>query len=492
MMDYLIGLDIGTTNIKALVIDRTGQPMAYSKRPSPFAQFGCHQAYYADVFWANIRALLTEAVADMRRKGANPSGLRGIAVSSMGEMGFPVGREDALFPAISWHDQCTVPYMESLKERVPEDMQLNLLGQRFLYIFTIAKLMWLKEQHPRVYEQMETWLCMADYVAFKLCGSRCMDLSLSARTGMLDYQNLCWSEPIVAQAGIALEKLPQLVHSGEPLGTLQRSVAEETGIPQGTPVFAGGHDHVCASFACGGGLPGILVDSSGTTEVLTLPEKSPSRLASAGKGGFNLGPHVRRGMYYIMGGILASGASVDWYQRTFGPGAAQQRTIGSLTFVPHLRGSSSPSRDSRAKGAFLGITDACTSEDFMQAVYEGLAFELRVTAEGVTGGRMPDRLIGVGGGYLNDSWSQLKANILETEINVPVVQEATAMGAALLAGLGSGVFAEPEEAFSATFQIGKRFMPQGAHQSYYREKLSIYRSLYQTMLETNAALSALN
>ena len=309
---------------------------------------------------------------------------------------------------------------------------------------------------------------------------------------MLDYKNLCWAEPVIALAEIDQGKLPELVHSGQLSGTLYREVAEETGIPQGTPVFTGGHDHVCASFACGGGAPGILVDSSGTTEVLTLPEKLPSRLVSAGENGFNLGPHVCKDMYYIMGGIPASGASVDWYQRTFAPGGAKQRMIGSLTFVPHLRGSSSPFRDSRAKGAFLGVTDTCTREDFLWAIYEGLAFELRVTAEGVTGGHMPDRLIGVGGGYLNDRWSQLKADILETEINVPLVQEATAMGAALLAGLGSGVFSEPEEAFSATFRVAKRFIPQTIHESYYREKLSIYRTLYHVMQKTNVALSALN
>ena len=491
-MDYLIGLDIGTTNIKVLAIDQTGRPTAFCKRSSPFVQFGVHQAYYAKEFWENVCTLLAEVVAEMRRQGANPAKIRGIAVSSMGEMGFPLGKEDALFPAISWYDQCSVPYTEALKEQIPEDTQLNILGQRLLHIFTLPKLMWLKDQHPAVYEQMETWLCMADYVAFKLCGSRCMDLALAARTGMLDYKNRCWAEPVLECAGVEMKMLPQLVQGGTLLGSLRREVADETGIPEKTPIFAGGHDHVCESFACGGGVPGILLDSCGTSEALVFAENDHICLAAAGKKGFNIGPHVRKDMYYIMGGILASGASVDWYQKTFGSSPAEQRSIGSLTFVPHLRGSSSPSRDPRAKGAFLGITDTRSNRDFMQAVYEGLAFELRATAEGITGGKMPKKIIGVGGGYLNDGWTQLKANILETEIDVPVVQEATAMGAALLAGLGSGVFTDAEEAFSATFRVGKRFLPNEANREYYRDKFAIYRSLYQTMIKTNTALSALN
>jgi len=491
-MDYLIGLDIGTTNIKSLVIDQTGRVAAFSKRPSPFSQFGSHQAYYAEEFWENVSLLLTESVVKMRRKGADSSKIRGIAVSSMGEMGFPMGKEDAIFPAISWYDQCSVPYTDALKKIIPEDSQFAILGQKLLHIFTISKLMWLKDQHPDIYEQMETWLCMADYVSFKLCGSRCMDLSLSARTGMLDYRHRCWSEEIISQAGITPEKLPCLVQSGDLLGRLRREAAEITGIPQGTPVFAGGHDHVCESFACGGGTPGALMDSSGTTEALVFTESGQQRLAEAGRSGFNLGPHVCRDMYYIIGTILASGASVDWFQKAFGASKAELRAIGSLVFVPHLRGSSSPSRDPSAKGAFLGITDTCTGQDFMQSVYEGLAFELRTTLEGMTGGKIPKKIIGVGGGYINDIWTQVKANILETEIDVPVVQEATAMGAALLAGLGSGVFTTAEEAFAATFRIGKRFFPDGKNQTYYRDKLHIYRTLYQTMAEMNAALSALN
>lgn len=167
-MDYLIGLDIGTTNIKALVIDHTGKQVAFAKRTSPFAAFGIHQAYFAESFWQNISTLLAEAIANMRLQGADSSCIRGLAVSSMGEMGFPMGKDGALYPAISWYDQCSVPYVEQLKKIIPLEKQIDLLGQKLLHIFTVSKIMWLKSEHPQIYEDMETWLCMADYVAYKL------------------------------------------------------------------------------------------------------------------------------------------------------------------------------------------------------------------------------------------------------------------------------------------------------------------------------------
>lgn len=490
-MNYLIGLDIGTTNIKALVIDHTGKQVAFAKRTSPFAAFGIHQAYFAESFWQNISTLLAEAIANMRLQGADSSCIRGLAVSSMGEMGFPMGKDGALYPAISWYDQCSVPYVEQLKKIIPLEKQIDLLGQKLLHIFTVSKIMWLKSEHPQIYEDMETWLCMADYVAYKLCGSRCMDYSLAARTGMLDYEKRCWSDSVINKAGLDAEKLPRLVQSGDLLGYLKSDVATTTGIPEGTPIFAGGHDHVCESFACGGGAPGILLDSSGTTEVMVCAETDKQKLMFAGREGFNIGPHVRRDMYYIMGGMLASGASVDWFRRELGCSSAELREVGSLTFLPHLRGSSSPTRDPQSKGAFLGLTDQNSASDLMQAVYEGLAFELRTIEEEVTGGTKPQRVIGVGGGYLNDGWAQIKADVLGVEIEVPVIQEATAMGAALLAGVGSGVFANADEAFKTTFKCGKRFSPTRKLEAYYQEKFLIYRSLYQTLSSTNAALSRL-
>lgn len=487
-----MGLDIGTTNIKALVIDQMGCQVALSKRPSPFAAFEKHQVYHADCFWKNVSALLAAAISEMRRNGADPAKIRGIAVSSMGEMGFPMGKEDVLYPAISWYDQCSVPYLEQLKTVLPREEQFEHLGQKLIHIFTVSKLMWLKAEHPEIYDQMETWLCMADYVAFKLCGSRCMNLALAARTGMLDYKRRCWSAHVIEKAGLDIEKLPELVQSGERLGALRRDVSLETGIPEGTLVFAGGHDHVSASFACGGGQPGVLMDSSGTTEVLILPDTDLANLGTAGRLGFNIGPHVRKDTYYIMAGILAAGASIDWFRREFGRVPAESRAIGSLSYLPHLRGSSSPTRDPCSKGAFLGITDSCTKEDFMQAIYEGLAFELRLTAEGLTGGTVPKKIIGVGGGYLNDGWAQIKADVLSAEIEVPAIQEATAMGSAMLAGIGSGVFPTADHVFQIMLQRGKRFLPSGELKHYYEGKFLIYRTLYQNLIQSNTALSALN
>ena len=196
-----------------------------------------HNAYECHSFWENICQLLKETAARMLERGASPKELRGIAVASMGEMGFPVGKKDAIFPAISWYDLCSVRYWEQLCDRISLERQVKITGQKIIHIFSVAKLMWLKAEHPRIYDEMDTWLCIADYVSFKLCGSRCMEKSLATRTGLLDYRTDTWSDEILKMAGIDSEKLPCLVHGGERLGEVTIQAANDTGLPPGLPVF---------------------------------------------------------------------------------------------------------------------------------------------------------------------------------------------------------------------------------------------------------------
>ena len=485
-----MGIDVGTTNIKALVINEHGEVIAFAKRSSPFQNFEGHNAYECHSFWENICQLLKETAARMLERGASPKELRGIAVASMGEMGFPVGKKDAIFPAISWYDLCSVRYWEQLCDRISLERQVKITRQKIIHIFSVAKLMWLKAEHPRIYDEMDTWLCIADYVSFKLCGSRCMEKSLATRTGLLDYRTDTWSDEILKMAGIDSEKLPCLVHGGERLGEVTIQAANDTGLPPGLPVFAGGHDHICASFATGAWDPGTVMASSGTTEVVVKPEPIKANTLEAGEKGFNVGPHVYPHSCYIMGGIPASGVSVDWYQREFHGSSPQRTEIGSLIYLPHLRGSSSPTRDPRSKGAFLGITDRHVNSDFMQAVYEGVAFELKQAIEDM--GKDVKKIIGVGGGYQNDRWTQIKADVLQTEIVLPSIKEATALGVALLASIGSGMFPTAEDALRKTFRIEKKFVPNCRHQKYYEEKYRVFQSLYGTLLDINKGLSALN
>ena len=490
--EYLIGLDIGTTNIKALVIDTKGRQAACCRRPSPFTGWKGHQVYMENELRENVFSLLADSAAELRRNGGDPRRVRGIAAASMGEMGFPMGAEGALFPAVSWYDPCSEPFCEALRQRLGAEAQYEHLGQRLLYIFSVSRLMWLKQDYPEIYDAMETWLCMADHAAWCLCGSRSMDLSLAARTGMLDWREKRWSDAVIAAAGLDREKLPALCRSGDRLGRLSRAAAEATGLPEGIWVSAGGHDHVCESYACGGGEPGSVMDSSGTTEALVIARDDPDLLSRAGRKGFNIGSHARPGMGYVMGGIPASGASVDWYRRSFGDHPLRDDDRNGVIFLPHLRGSSSPARDLRSRGAFLGLTDRHGPEDMMRAVYEGLAFEVKAVAEEMADGAGTGSLVGVGGGYLNEAWAQMKADVLETEIEVPECREAIAMGAAMLAGVGSGVYADAGEALVACRRPGARYRPREERFAYYREKYGIYRNVCDTLFGIHAALGELS
>ena len=147
-----MGIDVGTTNIKALVINENGEAIAFAKRSSLFQNFEGRNAYECHSFWENICQLIKETTARMRERGASPKELCGIAVASMGEMGFPVGKKDAIFPAISWYDLCSVRYWEQLCDRISLERQVKITGQKIIHIFSVAKLMWLKAEYPRIYD----------------------------------------------------------------------------------------------------------------------------------------------------------------------------------------------------------------------------------------------------------------------------------------------------------------------------------------------------
>lgn len=495
-MQYLIGIDIGTTNIKALLFERTGRVAGEARRPSPLTLLEDGGGIFsADAVWEICCGLIRELIAGQEAAGASRirEEIAGVAATGMGEAGVPLDeRGEALYPVIAWFDPRTEEVLPWWRESFGEERMFALTNLRNQHIFTVNKLLWLKHHEPEVFSRIRTWHCMPDYIAFRLTGRSAMDYSIATRTMMLDARSRTWSREILDHAGIPSRILPELMPSGAAVGTVTAAAAAQCGLAEGTPVFAGGHDHICGALATGVIAPGVVLDSSGTCEEVLVSADTLEETVSLSAAGFNAGCHVAPGRYYLSGGIPASGASVDWFRREF-PAPAGQRGgsepgARGVLFLPHLRGSSSPGRDAVSKGAFLGVRAHHGWEDFMQAVYEGVAFELRLSVQQLLGGQRPRRIVSIGGGTLNPRWLQVKADVLGCEIEVPAVRECTALGAALLAGVGAGVYRDVLSAVEETFRVEQRVSPRPETAEIYQRLYEAYCPLYGLLHTVNETL----
>lgn len=267
-MDYLIGLDIGTTNCKALAIDLEGTPVAQTSlltpsQPPSASDPVASPEYNAESLWRLSADLIQRVLAQL------PDGwhIAGICVASMGEAGVLVGKDGMpLAPTLTWHDRRTVPYVEWWRQQISAEQLYKVCGLRLDYIYSANKLMWHRDHQPQEFAQAATWLCVSDWIAFRLSGQRATSYSLASRTMLFDVGKRIWSEELLSLVGISIDLMPQALPSGVRVGEVTQEAAQVTGLPDGTPVVTGGHDHACAAIAAGASESGVVLDSAGTAE----------------------------------------------------------------------------------------------------------------------------------------------------------------------------------------------------------------------------------
>ena len=288
-------------------------------------------------------------------------------------------------------------------------------------------------------------------MAFRLCGIAATDFFLASRTLALDLHNLRWAEELLEEVGIPPSLFAPLRESGSRLGTVTREAAGLTGLPEGACVAAGGHNHVCGALAVGVTETGTMLNSLGTAEAIFLPLKRPLTDPRVGNQGYTQGAHVA-GQYYVFGGQYTSGASVEWLRDVL-DGADYDTLIseaeyvppGSLGafFLPHLRLANPPYDDPAARGAFVGLSTDVGRGALFRAVLEGLAYDSRNSLEPLLAYTSLESLraiYAIGGGTQNRLLMRIKATMMNQGITVSGVKEATSVGAAILGGVGAGVY----------------------------------------------------
>jgi xylulokinase len=461
-LDALLGIDVGTSNIKVAAYSREGRLLAQSSRPTPTVPQGLRRASRdPETLWQETAATIREVAGRIEQ-----AQVAGLSIASIGEAGVPLDAQgDALYPIVAWYDERTVPQADWWSRTMGEAETYRHTGLPLGHTFTLQKLLWLRETEPDVYRRMVKWLCVSDYMAYRLTGEQSMGYSLASRTMALDLRSRRWSVEMLSHAGVSADCLPALQPEGSLVGQVTADAARQTGLRQGTPVYVGGHDHVCGALAMGVCRPGIVLDSTGTTEAeLTTLESVEGHLQRANLA-FCLGCHVARDRYYAIGSILGAGSTVGWLASLLWPAQEQGRdqALQALTqaaadsppgakglyLLPYMAGAGSPDRNPTARGVLAGLSLEHTRADLARAVIEGLAFELRLLWEALEDfSEQPlTRVVSVGGGTRNALWNQVKADITGRALEIPEQAEAVTLGAAMLAGLGAGVYGDEQDAW---------------------------------------------
>ena len=509
-MAYLIGIDLGSTSLKAVIYDPSGKAVARADRPTerinPDGEHPDWAIWKPEQIWSGVCESLAEAVAQLD----DPGEIKAVAVTGMGMDGVPVDAEgNWLYPFISWHCPRTAPQQRWWLDHVGAERQFAIGGNPVWAFNTALRLLWMREHEPAILDKTDKWLLIEDFVNFMLCGQRVTDYSMASCTLLLDQRTRDYSDEILELSGIDRSLLCDPKPSGTVIGEVHAAAAEATGLPAGTPVVLGGHDFLCGCLPVGAFKPGVVLDVAGTWEIIVAAIAEPVLTDEVRQMGWWIDSHVARDQYAAMGSAVAA-EMLEWFRDQFGAeearkaeaeggvdwdylmGAAADSPPGAngAMFLPHMSGSTIPVIDPKSMGAFVGLRNIVGKGDMIRAVVEGLSFQLMEIFAGVEAGLgvAPEKLVAVGGGTENAFWMQNKADVIGKAFEVPDVDDATPLGAAILAGIGTGVYKDEQDAYAQVYKSGRVFEPDTSLTAQYAERFEIFRTLYPALKDVHARL----
>ena len=508
-MAYLLGIDVGTTGIKALVINASGDLLASATAEYPMYTPRPQWAEQEPEDWwqAAIKAIRQA----LESSHVEPGAIMGIGLT--GQMHGLVLLDvqgKVLRPCIMWNDQRTGAQCEWIMRTVGRERFLELTMNPALPGFTAPKIIWVRENEPEVYAKVAHVLLPKDYLRYRLTGVYATDVSDASGMVLLDVGKRRWSTEVLDKLGIPAEWMPHCVESPVITGEITSEAAELTGLKAGTPVVGGAGDQAASAVGSGIVEPGLVSVTVGTSGVVFAYTETPSRDP---QGRLHTFCHAVPGKWHVMGVTLSAGGSFRWLRDTLGleeknvavlsgvdpyeilTAEAANAPAGceGLLFLPYLTGERAPYPDPNARGVFFGLTLRHDKRHLVRSVLEGVAYSLRDCLEIFRDLHIPIRQVrAAGGGARSQVWRQVMADVFGTELVTINVTDSTAFGAALLAGVGAGVFSGVPEACAATVRIVERTEPVAESQAAYNEYYPIYRALYRALKPAYDALAEIS
>jgi D-xylulose kinase len=498
MTALVLAIDAGTTGVRSMFFDRAGNvaAKAYLEYDSVFPHPSWVEQRSAD-WWKKSCETIHQCI---KQGNISPEHVVGISVTNQRETVVPIDLDgNPLRNAIVWQDRRTVPQCNWIHNQVPPAEAYSITGLTIDPYFTAPKILWIHENEKNVFNATDKFLLVHDYLIYQLSKEFVTDSSNASRTLLLDVRTGQWSEKMLTALGIPKEKLPRVVESGSLVGELTEIAAKETGLKPGTPVIAGGGDQQCAALGVGVVREGMIKSTTGTGTFLLAYSKTvrldPSRRVLCSR-------HVVPNAFVVEASMFTTGSALRWFRDNLGSeemaianenslnpydvltNAANQIPPGSegVIHVPHFAGAGAPNWNPHARGIFAGLALGHTRAHLIRAILEGVSYEIRTNIEVMRELGLPTKEVRVtGGAARSDVWMQIQADVLRTPVIRTKMEEATAVGAAILAFKGIGVFKSVTQAAEEMVRILPPLQPRAETLTVYKKRFETFKRLYNAI-----------
>lgn len=500
-MSYLLGLDIGTSGVKGLLLSAEGEiKLTLTENYPLYTPHPGWAEQNPEDWWEATSKCIRGIIS---KSGIDPAEIKGISFSGqMHSSVFLDENMEIIRPAILWSDTRTSKQCQEIYERAGGLKELiGYVSNPALEGFTAPKILWLRENEPENYARVKMVLLPKDYIRYKMTGAIHMDVSDGAGTLLMDVVKKDWSEGLLEKLGLSRDILPPVVESITVTGEVTAEVAAETGLKAGTPVVAGGADNACGAVGSGIIKEGRVMVSIGTSGVVVAFARQPN----ADQGGrIHLFNHSRPDSWYMMGVMLSAGMSFEWMKESLFANELDYAKLNELAaevepgsegliFLPYLYGERTPHADANARGVYFGISGKHNRGHFIRSTMEGVAYGLNDSLQLIKDqGVAIDEIRAIGGGAKSAVWQQIMADIFGYEISLLNVEEGPAFGAALIAGVGVGLYDSFEEVGESIIRVDRTIAPIAENVKKYQEYYSIYRDLYKSLKGDFANLAKIN
>lgn len=501
----LMGLDVGTSATKGLVMNDDGVQLALARRSYSvtFPAEGMAEIDAA-IVWAAVKDVMMELTIGTRIRG---DAVRAVALSVSGNEATPVdaaGRP--LYRTIMGTDSRSEGVARWWERTVGRQPVYEITGIPVHPMHPLVRLMWLRDQEPEVYDRVDKMLCWEELFAGWMGAEAATDFSIASCTMAFDVSRRSWSPRMLEIAGIRPGMFPRAVPSGTPLGQVSKTLAAELGLIGRPVVVAGGFDQPMAALGAGQTRPGDAGVGTGSWEALVVvadePKLTPQMLAA----GYPFGCYVADDLCYTAANNPGGGSVLQWFRDNLGETEVRQaaRTgqdafdviVGQATasptnliFLPHFEGSYNPWMNPRSRGNLFGLTLSTTKGDVIKAILEGTTYELRENLHRLeAAGLGIGELTATGGGAKSDTWLQLKSDMTGKVVKTVNVEETGCFAAACMAGVGLGTYSSVTEPIRNLITTRRAFEPRPAHYAFYKEGAHRYRLLYETLAPLAARL----
>ena len=498
MSKYLIGLDIGTSGAKCIIVDETGKVIASSTQEYPLytPKPGWAEQNPADWWDACVRGLKVI----LKKANVDAKDIAGVSYS--GQMHGLVALDEnnaVIRPAILWCDQRTQAQCDWITEKAGGLAGLlTYTNNQMLTGYTGGKILWLRDEEPENFNKMKLFVCPKDYIRFRMTGTLGIDMSDASGTGFFDVRNRKWSDGLIELAGLDKAIFPEAHESTELAGTVTAEAARETGLPEGLNCYFGGGDAIIQT--TGGGMVkpgtlGVVIGTAGNVAMaLDKYEDNPN-------GALQLFCGNEPGSWMALGVTLTAGGAYRWFRDELGKyesgvaksvsdsvynvmGKAAEKSVPGahgVVFTPYLTGERCPYPDPNARATFYGLTLGTKKQDIIRAVMEGVTYSLRQLVDIMGKFATNEKVYTSGGGSVSKLWRQMQADIFNLPVyTMSAASEGGAYGAIMVAGVGAGIWKDLKEA-AGIIHAETETLPNPENQPAYNDTYEIYCGLYHAL-----------